>query len=65
MILSNGAKVNPVHIEIELMNHPALKGCLVFGDGYMACGILLESKQVGVWKNEFVKNVWPAIEKAT
>jgi long-subunit acyl-CoA synthetase (AMP-forming) len=64
MILSNGAKVNPVHIEVKLMDDPALKGSLMFEDGRTACGILLEPKQAGIEKDELVRIVWPAIEKA-
>lgn len=64
MILSNGAKVNPLHIEVKLMSHPALKGGLMFGDGHTACGMLLEPKEAFIGKDELLSSVWPAIEEA-
>jgi acyl-coenzyme A synthetase/AMP-(fatty) acid ligase len=64
MILSNGAKVNPLHIEVKLLNHPVLKGCLMFGDGHTACGMLLEPKQPSTNKDELLNSVWAAIEEA-
>jgi hypothetical protein len=64
IIMSNGAKVNPLHFEIKLMDHPALKGCLMFGQGHTACGMLLEPKQADIGKDELLRSVWPAIEEA-
>lgn len=55
MILSNGAKVNPVHIEVKLMDDPVLKGVLMFGDGHNACGVLFEPTQAGMEKDELVR----------
>jgi hypothetical protein len=46
------------------MDHPALRGCLMFGEGHTACGMLLESKGAGVGKDELLRSVWPAIEEA-
>lgn len=64
MILSTGIKVNPLHVELKVADHPALKGCLMFGEGHTACGMLLEPKQADAGKEELVKSVWAAIEKA-
>jgi hypothetical protein len=64
MILSNGAKVNPVHVEVSLMDDPALRGVLMFGDGRNVCGVLLELTLVGMEMDELVRIVWPAIENA-
>jgi hypothetical protein len=63
MILSNGAKVNPLHIEAKLMGQPTLKGCVMFGDGHTACGMLVEQNQPAVSKEEFLNSVWPGIEE--
>jgi len=64
MILSNGGKVNPLHIEGKVAGRRALKGCLMFGEGRTACGMLLEPMQDGIAKEELLSNVWPAIEEA-
>jgi long-subunit acyl-CoA synthetase (AMP-forming) len=64
IIMSNGLKVNPVHIEVKLSDHPLLKGCLMFGEGYTDCGILLEPKEADIDKEDFLASVWPAIEAA-
>lgn len=65
MILSNGAKVNPLHIELNVTDHPALKGCLMFGDGHTTCGMLLEPNRDDIEKDELVETLWPTRVKAT
>ena len=62
MILSNGLKVNPLHIETRLQSHPALKGCLVIGEGYKKCGLLIEPKDLAVKDEDVVEKLWPAVE---
>ena len=64
MLLSNGLKVNPLHIETRLQSHPSLKGCLVIGFGYKKCGLLLEPKDPNVERKVVVEDVWPAVEHA-
>lgn len=62
--MSNGAKVNPLHIEVKLSDHPSLKGCLMFGEGHTDCGMLLEPKEAAIGKDNLLASVWPAIEEA-
>jgi hypothetical protein len=62
--MSSGAKVNPLHIEVKLSDHPLLKGCLMFGDARTDCGMLLEAKQADIGKEELLASVWSAIEEA-
>jgi acyl-coenzyme A synthetase/AMP-(fatty) acid ligase len=64
MILSNGLKVNPLHIETSLQSHPSLKGCLVVGVGYKKCGLLIETKNPVVKREAVVEHIWPAVEHA-
>ena len=64
MILSNGLKVNPLHIETRLQSHPSLKGCLVVGVGYKKCGLLIEPKNPVVKREAVVEHIWPAVEQA-
>jgi acyl-CoA synthetase (AMP-forming)/AMP-acid ligase II len=62
LVLGTGLKINPVDIEIRLQAHSALSGCLVFGNGYARCEILLEAKKPG--ETQLVERVWEAIEEA-
>lgn len=63
IILSNAHKVNPVHIETLLQSHPLLNGCLVFGEGKLNCGILLEPMADSELSEEdLVSKVWPDVE---
>ncbi|KAF7874496.1 uncharacterized protein EAF02_008473 [Botrytis sinoallii] len=65
IILSNAAKVNPVHIETLLQSHPLLNGCLVFGTGRTRCGILLEPKEDSkLTEEDLIEKVWPDVQKA-
>ncbi|TVY15970.1 Non-canonical non-ribosomal peptide synthetase FUB8 [Lachnellula arida] len=63
MLLSNGLKVNPVHMETRLQAHPALKGALVFGDGHTSCALLLEPK-LDIGRETLREVVWAAVEEA-
>jgi long-subunit acyl-CoA synthetase (AMP-forming) len=64
MILSNGLKVNPVHIENRLQSHPVLNGCLVVGYGYTKCGLLIEPRNPSIDTEAAINQVWAAIEEA-
>ena len=64
MLLSNGLKVNPVHMEMRLQVHPVLKGNLVFGNGHTSCGLLLEPKDRGISREELIWKAWGAVEEA-
>lgn len=63
LLLNNALKVNPLHVEVKLQSHPLLKGALVFGEGRVRCGILLEVKE-GVEKKGLVERVWGDVERA-
>lgn len=65
--LSTGLKVNPLHIETEVSNHPLLSGSLVFGAGRRECGLLLEQKALlGEMRGrkELIEEVWPSVRMA-
>lgn len=64
MVMHNGLKVNPLHVEMKLLMHPDLSGSVVFGTGYTQCGILLEPRDFRLRKDELVERVWGAIEAA-
>lgn len=65
--LSTGLKVNPLHIETEVSNHPLLSGSLAFGAGRRECGLLVEQKAVLDEMrelNELIEEIWPSVEIA-
>jgi hypothetical protein len=64
IILNTNLKVNPLHVEMAVSSHPSLNGCLVFGDRYNTCGLLLEPKGRSANLEELVETVWPSIEHA-
>ena len=64
MVLSNGLKVSPVHLETRLQVHTVLKGSLVFGDVHTSCGLLLEPKEQGIKREALMEKVWGAVEEA-
>lgn len=68
LILNNAYKVNPLHIEVPLLSQPLLSGVLVFGAGYVRCGIVLEPRGGAVLQGKememFVEKVWVDIQKA-
>lgn len=64
MVMHNGLKVNPLHVENKLRMHPALKGCVVIGNGYTHCGLLLEPNNHELSKEDLVDLVWPKVEEA-
>jgi hypothetical protein len=61
LLLNNALKVNPLYVEVKLQSHPLLRGVLVFGEGRVKCGILLELKE-RVEKEGLVGRVWGDIE---
>ncbi|TVY78174.1 Non-canonical non-ribosomal peptide synthetase FUB8 [Lachnellula suecica] len=63
IVLSNGFKVNPMHMEMHLQAHPLLQGSVVFGEGHIACGLLLEPKE-GVVREGLVEQLWEDVEAA-
>jgi long-subunit acyl-CoA synthetase (AMP-forming) len=64
MILGNGLKVNPLHIEMRLLSDPNLKGCVVFGENRTKCGLLLEHQDESLSTEDVVQAVWPNVERA-
>ncbi|KFY07410.1 hypothetical protein V492_07163 [Pseudogymnoascus sp. VKM F-4246] len=62
LVLSNALKVNPVHIEASMQDHPALKGSLVFGKGHTKCGMLIEAKNLELKGDALIEEIWPMLE---
>ncbi|AEO67434.1 e1d19424-68e3-4b8d-b354-183af06ce9e3 [Thermothielavioides terrestris] len=67
IVFSNGEKLNPVDIEVRMMDHPGVKGALVVGSNRFQPALILEPAQhPGSEKEvkEFIDSVWPLVVKA-
>ncbi|RDW80736.1 hypothetical protein BP5796_05434 [Coleophoma crateriformis] len=66
LILSTGLKVNPLHVEMRVQNHPQFDGLVVFGTGYTRCGILIEPRkgEEKTGKEELLNAIWGDVEEA-
>ncbi|KAH0841821.1 hypothetical protein FOPE_06639 [Fonsecaea pedrosoi] len=66
LVLSNGEKFNPVPMEAIIQGHPLLRGALYYGQGRFQPALLVEPKS-DVPKSshrDFIKQIWPLVEKA-
>ncbi|KAI0105973.1 acetyl-CoA synthetase-like protein [Daldinia grandis] len=66
IVLANSEKFNPIPLEVDVQNHPALKGVLVIGNGRTQAALLVEPKEALEEPNrtELVKDLWPLVEKS-
>lgn len=64
ILLSNGLKVNPFHIEAKLQGNPVLNGSVVFGGGQIACGLLIEAGDMSLPPQSIIELVWPNVVEA-
>lgn len=64
LVLSTGLKVNPVHLEMKLISHHALSGCLAFGSGHTRCGLLLEPRSDVIQAENLINVIWPEVIEA-
>ncbi|KAI1655328.1 acetyl-CoA synthetase-like protein [Daldinia decipiens] len=66
IVLANGEKFNPIPLEVNVQNHPALKGVLVIGNGRTQAALLVEPKEAlkEPSRAELVKDLWPLVEKS-
>ena len=65
IVLSNGAKFNPVPSEAIIAGHHLLSAALIVGFGRFQAALLIEPKiESGIEKDSLIKAVWPTIETA-
>ncbi|KAF2676380.1 acetyl-CoA synthetase-like protein [Lentithecium fluviatile CBS 122367] len=64
--LVNGEKVLPVPIEGRIRQEPSVQEAIVFGDGKTVPGVLIvkADRAADVPDDEFLANIWPAVEDA-
>ncbi|KAI0058355.1 acetyl-CoA synthetase-like protein [Artomyces pyxidatus] len=70
IILLNGEKTNPVPLEAMLVRDPYIAAAVMFGQGRLQNGVLIEPKQEFVFDPEdeqqladFRNRIWPTVEK--
>ncbi|PSN65724.1 acetyl-CoA synthetase-like protein [Corynespora cassiicola Philippines] len=63
IVLSNGAKFNPVPLELAIQNHEMLSGALVVGMGRVQASLLVEAKPQ-FSDGPVIDAIWPAVDRA-
>ncbi|KAI1377877.1 acetyl-CoA synthetase-like protein [Hypoxylon crocopeplum] len=66
IVLANGEKFNPVPLEIDIQNHPSLKGALMVGNGRVQSALIIEPKDILdiAGQSKLLEELWPLIEKS-
>ncbi|KAI0387834.1 hypothetical protein F5Y04DRAFT_286810 [Hypomontagnella monticulosa] len=66
IVLANGEKFNPIPLEVNIQNHPALKGALVIGNGRTQPALLVEPKESleEEGRGQLLRDIWPLVEKS-
>ncbi|TRX87850.1 hypothetical protein FHL15_011268 [Xylaria flabelliformis] len=63
IVLANGEKFNPVPFEVNLQNHPLLKGAFVIGTGRRQAALLVEPKEPldEAGRQSLLEALWPLV----
>lgn len=65
IVLATGEKVLPYQTEGALVQHPLIRRAVVFGNGQVEVGVIIEPASSLVESQDaFVETIWPAILKA-
>ncbi|USW56818.1 Putative AMP-dependent synthetase/ligase, short-chain dehydrogenase/reductase SDR, ANL [Septoria linicola] len=64
LVLSNGEKFNPVPMEGLITSSPAVKGCLVVGQGKFQTALLVEPQDQDISPADLHKELQPFIDRA-
>ena len=64
LVFSNGEKVNPVTMEGTITACPALKGCLIVGQGRFQAAAILEPNDPEMARDEIISAAWPFVQQA-
>lgn len=64
IVLSNGEKLNPVQMEGLITTCPAVKGCLVVGQGQFQTALLIERQEPSMSFEDCIRQVQPYIDRA-
>ncbi|KIX06266.1 uncharacterized protein Z518_04241 [Rhinocladiella mackenziei CBS 650.93] len=66
IVLANGEKFNPIPLEVNVQDHPSLKGAFVVGNGRTQGTLLVEPKEPAdeAGRTKLLEELWPLIEKS-
>ncbi|KAI0544625.1 hypothetical protein F4679DRAFT_564277 [Xylaria curta] len=63
IVLANGEKFNPIPLEVNVQNHPSLKGAFVIGTGRRQAALLVEPKEPldDAGRQSLLQALWPLV----
>lgn len=64
VVFSNGEKINPVMMEGIITANPAVKACLVIGQGRFQSGLIVEPQQNQVSTKGMIDSIWSDVQRA-
>ncbi|KAI1824128.1 hypothetical protein F4861DRAFT_277511 [Xylaria intraflava] len=66
IVLANGEKFNPVPLEVNVQNHPALKGAFIIGNSRRQAALLVEPKEPldEAGRRSLLEELWPLVSKS-
>ncbi|KAI0202879.1 hypothetical protein F4808DRAFT_458586 [Astrocystis sublimbata] len=66
IVLANGEKFNPIPLEVNVQNHPSLKGAFVIGNSRRQAALLIESKTaLDLPKRQsLIEDLWPLVSES-
>jgi thioester reductase-like protein len=66
IVLANGEKFNPIPLEVNVQNHPSLKGAFVIGNGRRQAALLVEPKEPldESRRRSLLDELWPLVSKS-
>ncbi|KAI1264941.1 hypothetical protein F5Y18DRAFT_71444 [Xylariaceae sp. FL1019] len=66
IVLTNGEKFNPIPLEVNVQNHPSLKGAFVIGTGRRQAALLVEPKESldETGRHALLAEIWPLVMRS-
>lgn len=66
VVFANNEKFNPIPLELNVQNHPSLKGALMVGHGRTQAAIIVEPKESldEPARAKLLEAIWPSIESS-
>ncbi|KAI0147491.1 hypothetical protein GGR57DRAFT_476649 [Xylariaceae sp. FL1272] len=63
IVLANGEKFNPIPLEVNVQNHPSLKGAFIIGTGRRQATLLVEPKEPldETGRHTLLAEIWPSV----
>lgn len=64
IVLSNGAKFQPVTTKSIIQGHPSIEGVLVVGTGRFQPALVIDLKVYPADAQVFIEGIWPVVQRA-